>query len=269
VAVRRQHLLVLSSLAAVTFLAAAVSASARAVDDDVLLSVQTRIPGSQDTTPTAGESFKLVFGIDTHAGVVQTVKLTVSLPAGLHWGADGPDPGEGCEGTSPAVCSQKLVSSGVGTVGGGYEWDVIADAPGAYDVPASVEATEPDPNPANNTATYHLVVAAVPPSGGTSGGKATVTAGLAHITPGKPRAGGGVRASVQVSMSGSPVRPTHVACTGRIGGAALHGAAVAAPGSATCRFATPAAARGRILRATIAFSVGGTRITRHASTRLR
>ena len=69
-----------------------------------------------------------------------------------------PDPGEGCTGTAPAICATKMRPNEVGTIGAGYVWDVVADRPGIYEITASVEPTEPDPDLSNNTDTFRFEV---------------------------------------------------------------------------------------------------------------
>jgi hypothetical protein len=262
-----RRLLVLATLVLAFGAAFAGPAAARATEgDDVVMAIRLATTGADAGAPTAGSSFKVDYEIDTTAGLVQNVKLTVALPGGLHWGADGPDPGEGCEGTAPAVCSQKLYDTGVGTIGGGYVWDVVADAPGTYDVSAFVETTEPDPNTSNNSATLEFVVA---PASTPTSAHAAVSATTAKIGPAKPKAGSPVTVTVRVSAGGTAVRPRAITCAARIGNAKARWVRKAAKGSASCRFATPHNAKGKALRGTISFTAGSKKITRRFSTRLR
>jgi len=238
------------------------AATARPAADDVLLTIQLGHAGNPLPGTTTEANFGLVFIVETQVGVVQAVKLTVGLPDGLHWGRDAPDPGEGCQGTAPAVCTQTLETNSGGTVGGGYYWDVVADRLGSYEVTATVEPTELDPNLSNNTSTFRFEV--VQPASGA----AAVVASAAKLTPAKPKAGSLVTATVSVSAGGVPVRPMRVACTAQVGGATLKGAPRAASGSATCRYRTPRSARGKTLRGKISFTARSMMFTKRFSTRL-
>jgi hypothetical protein len=239
----------------------ASSGSAAPAADDVLVVVQLWKSGRVVPEARAVPPFKLGFAIDAAGGVIQRVTMSVSLPAGLSWGADGPDPAEGCQGTAPAVCTQELTVGGAGTVGGGWLWDVVANRPGQYEVTASVTPTEPDPNPSNNSHTLRFEVVAPPVI-------ARTVAGAVKLSPPRPRAGSVVTATVRVSRDGAPVRPTRVSCTGAIGAAKVKGTARAASGTAACSYRTARSAKGRTLKGSIALNAGGQRFSRRFSTKL-
>jgi hypothetical protein len=254
---------ILAALALVVLGAAFPPAAAgRLADDDVILTVGFR----NASGTTTGPSFKLDFNVETTAGVIQPVTLTVTLPDGLRWGADAPDPTEGCQGTAPAVCTLTLGQNGVGTVGVEWAWDVVADRPGTYVVNGTVVPSQSDPNPANNKATFQFEV--TQPSSPDKG-SVSVKATRATIAPAKPRAGSRVSATVHLTVGGTPVRPTGVRCTAMLGGSKIRGTARIAKGSATCRFATRRGAKGTLLRGSISVRVASKTVTRRFSTRLR
>jgi hypothetical protein len=242
------------------------AATARPATDDVMLTITLGRAGGTPLPGTTTEAnFGLLFLVETQVGVVQAVKLTVGLPDGLRWGRDAPDPGEGCQGAAPAICTQTLAANPGGTVGGGYYWDVVADHLGSYEVTATVEPTEPDPNLSNNTSTFRFEV--VQPA--SSPGAAAAVASAAKLTPAKPRAGSLVTATVRVVAGGAPVTPARVTSTGQVGGATVKGTPGAASGSATCRYRTPRTAHVKALRGTISFTARSTMFTKRFSTRLR
>ena len=255
---------------ATVVLAAATAAAAAGspTSDDVSLGIQVfNTTDLLHPTTTPGTKFKLAFAVDTAAGVSQVVVVRVGLPDGLRWGTDGPDPGEGCTGTAPAVCRQTLLTNGAGTVEGGYIWDVIADHLGTYDVTATVEPEQPDPNPANNTATLHFEVVGGS-TGGQGGDTSRATASAVKLSPAKPRAGSTVVASVRVTKGGSAVRPTRVRCAASTGAVKVKGTARAASGVASCLFKTPRGGAGKRLRGSVTFSAGGASFTRRFAAKL-
>lgn len=159
----------------------------------------------------------------------------------------------------------------IGTIGAGYVWDVVADRPGVYEITASVEPTEPDPDLSNNTDTFRFeVVQPTSGGGGTGGGGggATVSASVVKLSPAKPKASSTVAATVRVTAGGAPVRPTGIACAGTIGSAKVKGTGKAASGTATCLYRTQRSAKGKTLRGTISFSARGTKFTKRFSARL-
>ena len=250
--------------------AAATVAGGSPAADDVSAGIQ--IFNGTDLlhpTTTPGSRFKLAIGVNTSSGVAQTIVVRTSLPDGLRWGADGPDAGEGCSQVNPAVCQQALLTNGAGTVEGGYVWDVIADRIGGYDVTATVEPEQPDPNLANNTATLHFEV--VPDAGGGAqggGGTAKATASTIKLSPAKPKAGSMLVAAVRVTKGGSAVRPTRVRCTASVGAFKGKGTGKAVSGVASCGFKTPKSAKGKRLSGSVSFSAGGTSFTKRFTVKL-
>lgn len=268
----RRHLrpLIALPLAVVSALVVAFlapGAAAKPTDADVGIFIGLwQGQGFSQETKTNGLNFQIGFGIESSAAAVQTVTVRVGLPAGLAWGNDAPDPTEGCTGTAPAVCTHELQIV-AGTVSFTYFWDVVAAQPGFYDLTASVEAAEPDPNPVNNTATFRVEVA-VPtaPPPGPSG--PTVSASRVRLTPAKPRAGSSFTATVRVSSDGSPVRPSRLTCTATVGGKKLRGTPRPRLGVAACAYAPARAAKGQTIRGSVSFVAKGTRVTRRFSARL-
>ena len=196
-------------------------------------------------------------------GVIQTVALRIALPEGLRWGRDAPDPTEGCTVSTSVVCTEKLTANDVGTVGGEWIWDIVAERPGFYEITASVEAEQPDPDLSNNSFTSKLEVVQ-PPTG--EGG--SVAASTVRLTPVKPKAGSAVTATVRVAAAGTPVRPVRITCSGSVGGATLKGTPRAGSGSATCLYRPPKTAKGKTLRGTISFTAREKRFTKRFSTKL-
>jgi hypothetical protein len=143
----------------------------------------------------------------------------------------------------------------------------VADRAGPYVVTSSVESSEPDPNPSNNTSTFRFEVAASGGSGPTRGGTA-VSAGAVKLTPKRPKAGTVVVASVRVTAGGSPVRPTGLSCAGTISGAKVVGTPRSAAGTAACRYRTPKAAKGKTIRGTISFTARGKKFTKRFAAKL-
>ena len=145
-----------------------------------------------------GPNFKIVVDLDSVGGVIQTITLRTGLPAGLRWGRNAPEPDEGCTVNVSVVCTQKLTANDVGTVGGEWIWDVVADRPGSYEITASVEGEQSDPVPSNNTFTSNFEVVRPPTAGGGS-----VAAGAVKLTPVKPKAGSAVTATARVTAAGT------------------------------------------------------------------
>jgi hypothetical protein len=226
--------------------------------------------GRTSDTKTARSEFIILVVVDTVVAVEQSVTMTIALPQGLRWGNDGPDPSEGCAGTAPAVCTGRIESRG-GIVDAGWSWDVVADRNGTYEITASVQPAEPDPNPANNTTTFRFEVAA-PSSGGGGGsgggGSAAVTASAVRVTPARPKAGAIVGAAVRVSAGGAAIRPTRVVCAGSVGSARVTGTPRAASGTAACTYRTPRSAKGKTLRGSVVFTARGQGFTRRFATKL-
>ena len=145
-----------------------------------------------------------------------------SLPTGLRWGADGPDPSEDCTEAVTTVCQAALGSSPTSTTPpqeSAWGWNVVADAPGSYTVKAQiVESSTSDPDAADNSTTVTVVVTQPPPPPPPPP-PAKATASGVKLSPAKPKAGSLVSATVRVTAGGTPIRPTGVACTGSLAGA--------------------------------------------------
>jgi hypothetical protein len=189
------------------------------------------------------------------------VRIHFELPAGLHWGTDLPDPTENCSSTaSAAECRPGFIldPQNPGTRAAGWIWDVVADAPGSYQLKAEVlSSSADDPDLSDNSAIVTVVVTRA------------ITASTAGISPARPRAGAVVVARVFVRAGDEPITPTRVACSGSASGRKVAGAATAMAGSAKCTFLTPRAARGKTLRGTVAFTAGDTRLNRRFAVKLR
>jgi hypothetical protein len=214
-------------------------------------------------TATVGSlSFKAGASVETIGpDSADNVSIRFELPAGLRWGTDLPDATENCTSTaSTAECRPGFIldPQNPGMRAAGWIWDVIAEAPGSYQLKADViSSSAPDPDPSDNTAIVTVVVSR------------TVAAGAARISPAKPKAGAAVSARVVVRAGGEPITPTRVACAGTAGNKKVVGSARASSGSATCTYLTPRAARGKTLRGAVAFTAGDTRLTRRFAVKLR
>jgi hypothetical protein len=279
---RRSSTVVALALTAVALSASSGAAQPAAVD--LGLRVQLGRAGGAIQDTTTGPNFQIVLTVDSGAPVEQTVTIRIGLPDGLRWGSDAPDPTEGCTGVAPAVCTQRLTTNPVGTFGGGYFWDVVAERLGTYEITASVEGEQPDPDRSNNTATFRFEVVAAGGGGGGSGGggsggggsggggsgggSAAAKASAVKLSPAKPKAGSTVVASVRVTKGGAPLRPRAVGCSASIGRTKLKAAGRSGSGVASCLFRTPRAARGKTLRGSVRFTAGGTAFARAFSVKL-
>ena len=272
----RRHLAVVLGVASAVLLASGLltaAAPARVAADDVSIDVHLRF---STATTTNGLNFQIELEIGSTAGVEQMVVVRTTLPAGLTWGSDAPDPTEDCVTANPAVCTAKLRQNEVGTFGLGWFWDVVAERAGTYEIVAFVEPTDTDPDASNNTDTFRLEVVQPSTGGGGSGGGgsggggggAAASAGAAKLSPAKPRAGATVSATVRVTAGGAPVRPSRIACAGAIGTAKMKGVGKAASSSATCTFRTPRSAKGKTLRGSVSFTARGSRFTKRFAARL-
>jgi hypothetical protein len=215
---------------------------------------------------TTSLSFQIFLEVASSAGVEQRFTATIALPTGLRWGADGPDPSEGCTGTQPAICSQQMQRNQVGTVGGGWVWDVLAERGGFYEITATIQPDRPDPNASNNTATFRFEVRQPASGGGRTVSRAV--AGTVKLVPARPRAGSVVAANVRVSAGDTRLRPNKIRCFGTVGAMRLKGIARAGSGIATCRYRLPKTARGKTLRGTISFTARGRSFTKRFAARL-
>jgi hypothetical protein len=266
---RAAALVGLVAFALVGFVAVlAAPISARPAADDVSIHVSLARPG-ETPTKTAGLNFRINVEATGRMGVAQVVTVKISLPAGLHWGTDAPDPTERCTSTQDAgVCTEEMGPNPAGTLGVGWSWQLVADRPGFYEISAAVEPTESDPDLSNNSTTFRFEVAPAASGGAGSGSSATVVASAVKLTPAKPKAGSLVAATVRVTVDRAPLRPSKVSCSGRLGTAALAGSPRARSGSATCSYRTPRTAKNKTLRGAVSFTARGKRFTKRFSTRL-
>jgi hypothetical protein len=264
---RRLCCICISSALVAIVLTAAVASPARgqAGADDV--SVAAGLQMSAMPGVATSLNFPIFVEVASSAGVEQRFTATIGLPAGLRWGADGPDPSEGCTGTQPAVCNQQMQRNQVGTVAGGWTWDVIAERGGFYEISVTVQPERPDPNPANNTARFRFEVRQ--PTTGGGGTTSAAVASAVKLSPAKPIAGSVVAANVRVSAGGTRLRPSRIKCVGTVGGVRLRGTPRAGSGVATCRYRLPKAAEGKTFRGTISFTARGRSFTRRFAARLR
>ena len=233
-------------------------------------SIATRPP----TIPNGGTAnvpvldFIAGFAVNNAGPDVATVKAQLELPAGLRWGADGPDPSEDCTEALTTVC-QVALGNAPGSnppQDSAWGWNVVADAPGSYTVKAQiVESSTSDPNAADNSTTVTVVVTQPPPP---PPPPAKATASAVKLSPAKPKAGSLVSATVRVTAGGQPVKPTGLSCTGVLAGAKIKGTPKAASGTASCRYRTSKSAKGKTLRGKMSFSARGTKFTKSFAAKL-
>jgi hypothetical protein len=264
-----------AALAAVALLTATAGAAPAAVDLhlDVMIgrsaTTAATVPNGSTQTVT---SLRFGAGIDLSLVTTQSAsaKVRLTLPDGLAWGTDMPDPTEGCTSTaSTGECESPVLEPIGGRNAVGWGWDVVAARTGSYVLRAEiVQASEPDPEPSNNTASVTVVVTdapAPPPPPGAGGARV----GTATLSPARPKAGSTVVASVRMTAGGNPTRPEGVTCAASAGAAKLKGVGRAGNGAATCTFRTPKSAKGKQLRGAVSFTAVGGKYTRRFSVRLR
>ncbi len=260
--------------AAVCALASSAGAAPEAVDLqlDIVVgsSVRTGRPVPNGATVTVtGLNFAAGVNVDLITPQPASAKVRLTLPDGLTWGSDLPDPAESCTSTpSTGECQTPLLEPILGRNGAGWGWDVVAARTGSYVLRAEiVSASESDPEPSNDSASVTVVVIEAPPPPPPPGaGGASV--GAAKLSPAKPKAGSTVVASVRMTAGGNPTRPSGVACTATAGATKLKGVGRAGNGSATCTFRTPRSAKGKQLRGAVSFTAAGAKYTRRFSARL-
>jgi hypothetical protein len=225
-------------------------------------------PNGTTLTVTKRDFWAFV-GVSLAAAAPAGGTFEVELGQGLSWGADAPDPTEGCTSTAPTTgrCQVQQLSAETGGAAV-YFWNVTAAQNGTYTLRAELVATsDTDSDPSNN-ATSITIVVAEQGGGGGGGGSAGATASAAKIVPAKPKAGSTVAATVRVRAGGTAVRPSRIACSGAIGSAKVAGTPRAASGSATCTFRAPRSAKGKTLRGSISFTARGTRFTKRFAAKL-
>jgi len=194
------------------------------------------------------------------------VRMRLELPPGLHWGSDAPDPSENCTGTVNVGDCHTAADLDPNQFRGdsGWVWDLVADAPGSYILKAEiVETSTPDTDPTDNSSSVTVVI-----TGSDNGGDSGVKTGPVKLSPAALRAGSIVVARVRVTSSGSPTRPTKLACSAKVGALAIRGRAQATVGTATCVFRTQKTMSGKTLRGTLIFTAGGTRVVKHFAAKL-
>jgi hypothetical protein len=212
-------------------------------------------------------SFKAGAIVDNNGGEEATARVRFTLPEGLRFGTDVPDPTESCIGTeTTGECQTPLtIGTDPSRRTNGWTWDIVADRAGSYVLRAEITQTSVfDPDLTSNMASATIIVSE--PTGGTT--PAAVSAGAVKLSPAKPKAGTAVAASVPVTAGEAPVRPTGIACAATLGSAKLKGTGKAASGRATCLYRTPKSAKGKTLRGAISFTARGKRFTKRFSVKL-
>ena len=265
---RRVRLGAIAATAVVFLLTLPVSGTAAPTAVDVQLDIgagQSRerpnLTPNGGTATVASRNFYVFLSASLITPQQATAKVRFELGGGLQWGADNPDPTEGCTSTPTSGECQPALEPIQGRSSADWYWTVVAPQDGQYTFKAEiVEASDSDPVPSNNSSSITIVVAEAAEGGG--GGSAATSASTARLSPAKPTAGSRVTASVRVTSGGAPVRPTKILCAATIGKARLKGTAKAALGSAACVYRTSKAARGRTLRGTVSFTVAGERFGR-------
>jgi hypothetical protein len=171
------------------------------------------------------------------------VRMRVELPPGLHWGSDAPDPSGNCTGTVNVGDCHTAADLDPNQFRGdsGWVWNVVADAPGSYILKAEiVETSTPDTDATDNSSSVTVVITGSDKSGGSG-----VTTGPVKLSPAAPRAGSVVVARVRVTSSGSPTRPTKLACSAKVGAVAIRGRAQATTERRPASFGRKRPCRGR------------------------
>ena len=224
-----------------------LGASARGVSNDfspgLAFTALVSTPSAR-TTESPSFSISAFLSSDGYGGSA-TVKLSVTLPAGIHWVGKAPGAKEGCTRTEQeAVCLNTIPpvsGTNLATIYG--IWPVVAEREGSYKFDAAIlENTRPDPNASNDSASLTVTV------GNARGG---VT-----LKPRRPKAGSDVVASHRVFILDNegrtfPVLKGTVACSARIGSAKAKAIGALSDGRATCRLKTPAGAKGKVVSGTI------------------
>lgn len=250
------------TIAACAFAAAALGLSGdalgRAAVDD--LAVTVVLQGSNRTKTVTTPQVAISYLVETD-GPVQTVTLRTSIPDGLRV-VTAPAVSDGCKGTISIVCTSKLLESDI--VFYQYDFGLVADRSGSYSITATIEGERPDPNTANNSNTLQFQVK-LPAAGG---GVGSASVSSARATPAKPKAGGAVTFTSAVKVGGKAARPSKVACAAKLGGKAKAGTARAATGSASCRYTTKKADKGKTLAGSMRVTVKGTTFTKRFSAKL-
>ena len=265
----------------------AAGASPASVDVELNLgATSTGLGSAAPLTPSGGTATvtRRDFAVHAEISLITSAaggrpKIRFELGGGLRWGADDPDPTEGCTNTpTTADCTLDVDLQPItGQTSGGWSWNAVAPQNGTYTFSGEiVELAEPDPVPANNSATITIVVnegtgGGSGPGGGGSGGGGeggSVVSAAAKVTPSKPKAGATLVATSRVTRGGSPIRPSGVACSASVGGTKLRTVPKAASGIASCLVKTPKSARGKRLTGSISFRAGGRAFAKPFAARL-
>lgn len=250
----------------------AASAPAAPANADFLVFV-TAGTAVEQVIPNGGSAgvtslnFKAGVIIDNDGGEEATATVRFTLPEGLRFGSDAPDPSESCTATVRTADCNTLLTIGTDPSrrSVAWRWDIVADRGGSYVLGAEITQTSvSDPDLSSNRSSATVVVTA-PPAGDKP---ATVSASPVRLAPTKPRAGSKVAATVRVTLGGTPVRPTLVTCSGSTGGAKSAATPRAVLGSATCVYRPPGNASGKTLRGAVSFTVRGTRFTKRFAVKL-
>lgn len=239
-------------------IAAALGAQAfaRSSADDYSLGLAHAALNSR---PTPGLSEPLRFTLHPVVTVIGSsggeIRIGVTLPEGLSWGARGPSSSNGCTTVSPvrAECVRNVVvTEGTNRAASFEGWDVVATRPGTYTIEGTVESATGDPNPADNSAS--LTVRVEPAAGGVA------------LRPRRPLAGKTVVAAhsvwLRMAEQVTPVATGSVRCKARIGGTATTARGALNGGRATCTIKIPSGAKGKALRGTITTSSGGLQLVK-------
>ncbi|HJU47880.1 MAG TPA: hypothetical protein VJ689_07105 [Gaiellaceae bacterium] len=248
----------LASAVALLIIALPGPAAARVSADDFGAGLTyTALTSSRAGSATVNQPFTVSavvswIGAQTAAGNVQ---ITVTLPSGISWSGAA---GSGCVRSGDQATCSAAVRPGQGTnlaatFGLG---SAIARAPGSYTFSA---ALSPDGNPANDSFTLDVVVAAA-------------SAGGVSVKPARPKPGSTVVATTNVwsktESSAVHLESGSVTCTAAVGKAKAPARGTVGGGRATCSIKMSKAARGT-LKGTLTASAGGARLTKSFSVRLR
>lgn len=267
---------VVAALAGSTMVLGTPSAPAAPSDADlnIFVAVGTTIPppviANSGTAEIEGLSFKAGAWIDNNGGEEASARIRFTLPDGLRFGTDVPDPTESCVGTATTAECQTalLIATEPARRTEGWGWDVVADRAGSYLLRAEIIQTSvADPDLSSNTASATVVV--TEPSLPPPPAPVLVSASATRLSPAKPKAGSLVTATVRVTAGGISLKPGNVRCSGTVGGVKLAGKPRAAAGKATCAYRPPKTAKGKTLRGAISFNARGKRFTKRFSAKLR
>ena len=247
-------------LAFVVLVAGAVSGVAtggvRAVAAAASADVDVAIRKAPGPAPVAGVPFSIALGIGNAGPDNMSLRLLIELPEGVTAVTRN---GFGCPaGTGTLDCGIQEILAGEQSDDRGR---LVATRPGSYTIVARLtELTVADPNSANNTSTTTITVG-------------TTSAALREfaVSPAKPRAGAPLRVSFAVveAASGTPLRPSSVACAAVAGTAKVRGRGSVALSRAICTFVPPRSAKAKTLRGTVAATALGKRLKKAFAVRLR